>query len=267
LNESNYTQARPRDEDGDGGNDGGSDGKDVLFNSTAIKPRIIGGTPTIAGRFPYHVSLLNQFGGHSCGGTLIAPDLVLTAAHCDELSAAHVGRYDRLNPSEPFEQYTIVEQTIHPAYQPVYFNYDFMILKLSGSAQRFPVVTLNTDPNLPSTEPDSNRVTAVGFGVTEYDFETGTTNDPSYILQTVDLQAITNEQCEQSKDLDNTEAMYRNGYKGLITADMLCADGQGDTCLGDSGGPLIVPGSDLSGYEDVQVGVTSWGFGCGSVGT
>ena len=44
--------------------------------------RIIGGTDAPRGRYPYFVSLLTAFRGRTCGGTLVAPDVVLTAAHC-----------------------------------------------------------------------------------------------------------------------------------------------------------------------------------------
>eukprot|EP00529_Nitzschia_sp_RCC80_P013155 CAMPEP_0113508116 /NCGR_PEP_ID=MMETSP0014_2-20120614/36834_1 /TAXON_ID=2857 /ORGANISM="Nitzschia sp." /LENGTH=603 /DNA_ID=CAMNT_0000403785 /DNA_START=210 /DNA_END=2020 /DNA_ORIENTATION=+ /assembly_acc=CAM_ASM_000159 len=258
LDDTNYTGARPATDE-----DKSQQDEDVLFSSTNIQPRIIGGTETVIGRFPYHVSLLDDFGGHTCGGTLVAPDVVLTAAHCDVLNKAQIGRYDRSDPFETFDEFKITSQIIHPAYSPTFFTHDVMMLKLEGPSQRFPVVSLNSNPNLPVTEEGSNRVTAVGFGVTEYNEETGATNGAAIVLQTVGLNAITNEQCEQSNDLTSTDAVYQQGYRGLISDDMICADGAGDTCLGDSGGPLIIPGSDLAGSEDVQVGVTSWGFGCG----
>ena len=46
------------------------------------KPRIIGGSPATPGDYPYLVDLDDVEGGHWCMGELVAPDLVLTAAHC-----------------------------------------------------------------------------------------------------------------------------------------------------------------------------------------
>ena len=44
--------------------------------------RIIGGNDAPYGRYPYMVSLLNEAGEHTCGGSLVAADVVITAAHC-----------------------------------------------------------------------------------------------------------------------------------------------------------------------------------------
>jgi secreted trypsin-like serine protease len=50
--------------------------------SARVQPRILGGTDATQGRFPYFVSLVDGAFFHQCGGTLIAPDVVLTAANC-----------------------------------------------------------------------------------------------------------------------------------------------------------------------------------------
>eukprot|EP00529_Nitzschia_sp_RCC80_P007807 CAMPEP_0113509608 /NCGR_PEP_ID=MMETSP0014_2-20120614/37671_1 /TAXON_ID=2857 /ORGANISM="Nitzschia sp." /LENGTH=1244 /DNA_ID=CAMNT_0000405459 /DNA_START=1 /DNA_END=3732 /DNA_ORIENTATION=- /assembly_acc=CAM_ASM_000159 len=61
--------------------------------------RIVGGTDTSEERYPYFVSLLNSRAQHVCGGSLVAPDLVLTAAHCVSSSSTirwvQVGRWKR----------------------------------------------------------------------------------------------------------------------------------------------------------------------------
>ena len=51
----------------------------AVANDTLPSPRIVGGFPATAGEFPF---LVHGADGELCGGTLIAPDIVLTAAHC-----------------------------------------------------------------------------------------------------------------------------------------------------------------------------------------
>ena len=53
-----------------------------LRGTSDVTPRIIGGQNAIRGRYPYIVTLVDSTGTLYCGGTLIAPDVVLTASHC-----------------------------------------------------------------------------------------------------------------------------------------------------------------------------------------
>jgi hypothetical protein len=53
--------------------------------------RIIGGREANANRYPYTVTLLNRINAHACGGTLIARDVVLTAAHCQGGTGTFIG--------------------------------------------------------------------------------------------------------------------------------------------------------------------------------
>ncbi len=102
---------------------------------------------------------------------------------------------------------------------------------------------LNNNPKLPAA---ANIVTVMGWGV--IDTETGSLSN---VLMEVDVDVITNEDCETSLDGEDN-------YTGMITNSMLCAMGMGeDSCQGDSGGPLA-----LLCDTPMQVGVVSWGIGC-----
>ena len=71
------------------------------------------------------------------------------------------------------------------------------------------------------------------------------------VLQEVEVETMTNRACARS----------HGDHK--ITNNMICAGSQGRDCKGDSGGPLAVMGQDGS-YR--QIGVVSWGEGCGTPG-
>ena len=230
-------------------------------SSVLPQTKIIGGTSPPQGRFPY-IASLTYFGSHLCGGSLIAPDLILTAAHCAGYASEVVlGRYDR---SLPFlegvhEQISVAFEVKHPQYNAQSVDNDFMLVKLLEPSLLHPVVTLNTDPTIPSEQ--GTELTVAGWGDTDPNPDVHT---PSFQLLQVQLEFIPNDVCmEASGYIESGDFV---SYKGLLTDNMMCAmDKDGlevvdeDTCQGDSGSPMIVAGT---GDGDTQVGVVSWGIGC-----
>jgi len=208
--------------------------------STIASTRIVGGDEAVEDRYSFAVSL--QSGGHFCGGSLIARDMVLSAAHCADGGFpsydALIGRHD--HDEWDGDRVDAVREYIHPYYRQTTNNYDVMVVKLSRpTSANVATVKLNSSNSIPSS---GEPVTVVGWGVTEL----GTTSDE---LNEVEVTAVSQTSCSSSY-----------GF-GVIKDQMLCAaDPNEDSCQGDSGGPLFLKGADAE--SDVQVGVVSWGYGC-----
>jgi len=215
---------------------------------------IFGGVPTPSHRYPYAVLLLK---GKLCGGSLIADNLVLTAAHCgpDTFSELHVGIYSLGDFSTLYERVSIVEAIVHPDYAGVDHDYehDFMILVLSRKVKKFrPVCLAEAGVNIIPEK----KLAVMGWGL----MEGGRTSE---LLMEAEVSYLSNAQC-RSATLDGVYA-----FTNLVDSEnYLCAaskDGK-DACQGDSGGPLIMKGDDSDPDKDVQVGVVSFGYSCGTVG-
>lgn len=197
------------------------------------------------GRYPYQVGLAQTRGGKPfCGGTLVAEDWVLSAAHCklsNDPVYAIIGRHDFSDDSESgFEVIKTSWQTKHPNYNSANFNNDYMMIKLSTSSSFAPASLDDGSQDLS----DGVDVTVMGWGTTK---EGGSTSD---VLFEVELDMVTNNDCSAA-------------YGGDVTNNMICAARDGkDSCQGDSGGPLIIKGANEDGSDDVVVGVVSWGSGC-----
>ncbi|MFT5630643.1 MAG: secreted trypsin-like serine protease [Gammaproteobacteria bacterium] len=210
---------------------------------------IVGGTvvPNISD-VPWQAAIVmhgtrSQF----CGGSLVAPGWVMTAAHCvDTPSVQKNGAkidvvLGTLAYATGGEQLTVSEIFVHPNWDPATMDFDAALLQLSTNASQGTPIALNTTKT-PITEGILVRVT--GWGRTQ---QGGTT---SPVLLEVDVPAVSTATCNEPAS-----------YGGDITSDMFCAGyakGGKDACQGDSGGPSDFP---IAGVETL-VGIVSWGSGC-----
>lgn len=221
-----------------------------------MQTRIIGGGVTNSARFPYAVSIQDPI-GHFCGGSLIAADMVLTAAHCQGGSYdVVIGRHN-LN-SNSGESIPMEKEFPHPDYNDKITDADWMLVKLKSpiTQSNIPFIKLNFDSNTPSP---GQEVTVMGWGDTTADDQT---QELAEQLLSVTVNALSNQECDAS---EGSIGGWSEDYHGQITDNMLCAKDNGeDSCQGDSGGPLVILGSDPKGADDIQVGVVSWGIGCAS---
>lgn len=204
--------------------------------------RIVGGWDSSITLHPWMAALTTTTGGFTfCGGSLAAPDKVVTAAHCvaGKLPAeirVMLGRTDLRNPGGAVVDVLVI--WTHPAFQSALTGADVAVLTLAAP-QRTPTIPLSTDPvdatpGVPGT--------VLGWGFTA---ETGPT---SAVLQETTVPVQTDGYCAAA-------------YVEYDPAAMLCAGypkGGHDSCQGDSGGPLVANGR--------LVGVTSFGTGCGRPG-
>ena len=204
------------------------------------RPRIHGGWNTVEDRYSYaQVSLHWGAEGHQCGGSLIAPDIILTAGHCEgSFDKIVIGKHrptDIFDFSETFES---VLEIIHPGYDECTTRYDAMLLKLNGISTHATPVRINMDEATPS---NGSKLTVIGFGYNA-DWDLPDT------LQETSVQYMMNSQCDDLVDDDGKT------LDGDLFPDMMCAGSEGrDSCYGDSGSPLILIGD--TEQEDIQLGI------------
>ncbi len=183
-----------------------------------------------------------------CGGTFVAQNVVVTAAHCVVGNTAQLyilpGKYDESRDEQKVLKVTSV--AVHPDYEGREFEGDIAVLIVEPNPDI--VVTpliMNESPDFP-VDDRASRVLTVGRGaISPYGYLYENT------LREVELSLVPKLDCSESYPNDNV-----NGDKWLCAGDL--AAGGYDSCWGDSGGPLI---ADSSGVKTL-VGVVSWGYGC-----
>lgn len=225
-----------------------------------MNTRIIGGSEATKGRYPYAVSLQDMV-GHFCGGSLIAKDVVLSAAHCMQMGGGYnavIGRHELA--STDGDEVVVKTEIPHPEYDTSTTDNDFMIVILDRpTSLDVDLVTVS-----PDIVPVDTAVTVMGWGDVHPADEIQVLAEE---LMETEVFTISNEECDQSSG--NLGGIEANGtiiggwdldYHNEITENMMCAkDTSEDACQGDSGGPLVLR---QSSGDDLQVGVVSWGISC-----
>jgi secreted trypsin-like serine protease len=214
-----------------------------------FEAQIIGGGPAEEGQYPWLVGLGSAGEGSAhdrqfCGGSVIAEDIVLTAAHCVE-ETTDPEELVVFSGSVDLESEDLVETSVAAVHvaedynDPIAMANDWALLKLDEPVDVEPI-PLNTDP-----EAALETLETAGWGDTGGEFPT--------VAQWVEVPFVSDEDCAAA-------------YPDEIDAPtMLCAgdleNGGVDSCQGDSGGPIMAENEGL-----MLVGIVSWGYGCAEAG-
>lgn len=214
---------------------------------SADDDRIVGGedvsSPT---EYPFMAMMMKRnadgvFVSRGCGGTLIDEQWVLGAAHCVTTGEYGFAFGSLVPAADPDTAVVIPVSEVHlpPEYEPGPAKpFDVALFRLERPVPYQPIALATDDP-----EPGDDA-TVLGWGWTE-DLTASKT------LKEVTVPIVDDETCREAYE----------GEREVVPGDMICAgyeEGGRDSCLGDSGGPLLVP--TKTGYQ--QVGVVSWGEGC-----
>ncbi|XP_043387874.1 chymotrypsin-like elastase family member 3B [Chelonia mydas] len=201
--------------------------------------RVVNGEDAVAYSWPWQISLQYERDGafrHTCGGTLIAPTWVMTAAHCISTSLTYevvLGEYDR-SVAEGTEQHIPVNPEdifVHPRWNSICVSCgnDIALIKLSRSAELSDKVQLGCLPPAGEVLPNNYPCYITGWGRL---YTGGSLPDK---LQQALLPVVDYEHC--------TQADWWGSI--AIRESMVCAGGDiRSGCNGDSGGPLNCRASD-----------------------
>lgn len=215
--------------------------------------KILGGAVAAPGQFPWMASLIDSKAerailGAYCGGAVIAPRVVITAAHC--VQGVRAGEMDvvlgrtRLSQDNEGERIAVQKILSHPGYDPSNVRNDIALLQLARPTAATPLAIARPADN--GLTAPGTRVITSGWGATA---EGGEASDE---LLFVRLTARSRGYCDRE-------------YGRIHDASQLCVGSSRageDSCQGDSGGPV------MSGEAEATrlVGLVSYGNGCGREG-
>lgn len=235
-----------------------------IRNFNILQPRISGEDKAREMEFPWMVMVMlkmpkSDVYDYRCGGSLIHPSAVLTAAHCvvtinPKFIYIRAGEWNMANSDEtlPHQDREIQSVVIHREFLKTILLNDIAVLILKTPLEF--AVNVNTICLPPPNYSSDNALCLVTGWGKNYKGRLGKFQT---ILKKVELPIIPNDQCQR---------MFRKTILGRhfrLDSSFICAGGEfgRDTCDGDGGSPLVckIPNTTNRYY---QSGIVSWGIGC-----
>lgn len=208
----------------------------------------------------------HKFNIYQCGGSLIHPKVVMTAAHCVNNQTKHkslkirAGEWDTQTVNELFshQDRKVASVQIHEEFVDGRLYNDIALLFLETPVDLSENVDVVCLPPKNVQIDLSKKCIATGWGKDAF----GQEGQFQVILKKIELPYVPRKDCIES--LQKT----RLGKTFKLHPSFLCAGGEPgkDTCKGDGGSPLVCQIRNKTNQYQ-QVGIVSWGIGCGEINT